>query len=98
MRLAGAANGWLPSWLRRILPDLHEETGTAIAHRYVLIDMSYNGVLINGHRAEPAPAVNALHSGDRIHIRGFKPVSFVFATETLRPAPPAVPEPAGSSA
>jgi RND superfamily putative drug exporter len=188
MRLMGAANWWIPGWLKRILPDLHEETGEAIAHgvvevvepgeaaaaapkpqprysgtltlsalpalapaaasapapvgpaqparllvqgtwdgpsvinlsparplrigrdvtnelrlidlhvsrlharidfsngQYFLTDLSYNGVLINGHRAAPAPAMNQLHNGDRIHIRGFRPVSFVFATETIRPA------------
>ena len=31
--------------------------------------------------------MNQLHNGDRIHIRGFRPVSFVYATETIRPAP-----------
>jgi len=205
MRLMGAANWWMPAWLKRIVPELHEEGGQAIAHgvieavepipgvaaaaakpaaatlvpcysgtltlqalpsaavpvaaekpsasaqpaqparllvqgswdgpakielspdrplrigrdltnelrlidlhvsrlharidfvdgRYCLTDLSYNGVLINGARAEPAPECNPLHNGDRIHIRGYRPVSFVFATDTLKPAGPPEPSLAG---
>ncbi len=203
MRLMGTVNWWIPAWLQRVIPDLHEETGEAIAHgvvevvepvagapaapappvprpgysgtltltalpalklppspaaatppsrgpaptarllvqgtwdgpselalsptrpfrigrdvtnelrlvdlhvsrlharidfvdgQYCLTDLSYNGVLINGHRAQPAPALNPLHNGDRIHVRGFKPVSFVFATETVKAIPA---QPAGARA
>ncbi|GAC1653597.1 MAG: MMPL family transporter [Candidatus Dormibacteraceae bacterium] len=184
MRLLGTGNWWLPAWLKRVLPELHEEAGQAIAHgvievvepvpgtggpvfpgsgvgltpqalppappaptaaaeppaisaqparllvqgnwdgppeirlrpdaplrigrdvtnelrlvdlhvsrlharidyvgdRYVLTDLSFNGVLINGHRAPALPARTVLHNGDRIHIRGYRPLSFVFATDTI---------------
>ena len=56
MRLMGAANWWIPGWLKRILPDLHEETGEAIAHGVV-------EVVEPGEAAAAAPKPQPRYSG-----------------------------------